>query len=300
MLYLPSQLELDLPNTAQEAVRDSESRFWIKAMQEELNSFEENQVWSLVDLPKAAKVVGNKWVFKCKCNQDGSTLHRARLVAKGFTQTHGTDYHETFAPVVRRTTIRILFATAVNHDLKIHHWYIKTAFLHGDLSETVYMCQPEGFEMKGMENKVCRLHKAVYGLKQAARSWNLKADKFLKNLGFKNFPDEACVYIKENKNSVIIVALYVDDFYIFFNSNEEKCDLLKALQSQFKVKDLGTAKNCLGMIIDRNWSEGTLNLHQEDYIHTVLTKFKFENCKDESATPLQEGTKPGDLRGHTS
>ncbi len=101
------------------------------------------EVWTLKPLPAGAKVIGNKWVFKKKENADGATLFRARLVAKGFTQTQGLDYHETFAPVVRGSTLRILFATAATFDLKIGHIDIKTAFLYGDLQETVYMAQPE-------------------------------------------------------------------------------------------------------------------------------------------------------------
>jgi transposase InsO family protein len=274
------------PSSLQEALSCPESEFWIKAMKEELESFEENNVWSLEDLPSDAKVVGNKWVYKRKIKANGSVLHRARLVAKGYSQTYGVDYFETFAPVVRRTTLRVLFATAVNYDLKIDHIDVKTAFLHGDLSERVFMSQPEGFTTKGFEDKVCRLHKAVYGLKQAARSWNLKADKVLKDNGFSKVPEEPCVYIKRSDISIIIIALYVDDFYLIYSHTEDKISLLKLLESNFKIKDLGETQNCLGIKLVRDWKQGTLILQQEDYILSILSRFNMSDCKP-SPTPME-------------
>lgn len=283
------------PDTIAEALESNESEYWIAAIQDELKSFEENNVWSLEPLPEGTKAVGNRWVFKTKLNTDGSVLYKARLVAKGFTQTYGVDYFETFAPVVRRTTLRILFSTAVNYDLMIDHLDVKTAFLNGDLDETVYMSQPEGFVVEGKEHMVCKLNKAVYGLKQAARSWNLKANKILKDQGFKNFADEQCVYIKSNKSSVIIIALYVDDFYLIYNNKEQKLELLKLLNTHFKVKDLGEAKDCLGVRLQRNWKDGTLILHQEDYIKNVLVKFHMQDCKPVT-TPMEFNLKLRDLK----
>ncbi|KAJ1525562.1 hypothetical protein ONE63_010366 [Megalurothrips usitatus] len=234
---------------------------WIEAMQDELDSFEKNSVWKLVPLPAGAKLVDNRRVFRKKENQDGTTLYRARLVAKGYTQMYGVDYHETFAPVVRRTALRILFSTAVNFNLHIDHLDVKNAFLYGDLSEDVFVCQPEGFTEQQSHGKVCKLQKAMYGLKQAARSWYWKIDKVLKPLGFKNLPDEPCVYHRVRKDSVIMLALYVDDFYVIYNSVNDKNDLVKALDSEFEIKDLGEAKNCLGMKLERDWKKGTLLIH---------------------------------------
>ncbi|KAJ1521765.1 hypothetical protein ONE63_003400 [Megalurothrips usitatus] len=179
-LYLAQKSDISphvhVPMTAREAMESRESIFWVKAMEDESQSFNDCKAWTLVAPQTTTKLVRNKWVFKKKTSPDGSTLFRARLVAKGYTQTYGVDYYETFAPVVKRPTLRLLFSLAVNFDLKIGHLDVKTAFLNGDLLETVYMAQPEGFVAGGCENHVCKLHKAVYGLKQAARSWNLKAD----------------------------------------------------------------------------------------------------------------------------
>ncbi|KAJ1530171.1 hypothetical protein ONE63_005102 [Megalurothrips usitatus] len=282
-----------VPVTVQEAVDSPEASFWLKAMEDELNSFESNRVWSLEAPANGAQVVGNKWVFKKKVDIDGSTLYRARLVTKGYTQTYGVDYFETFAPVVRRETLRILFSVAVNFNLKIAHLDVKTAFLHGDLKENVFLSQPDGFMIPGSEHLVCRLHKAVYGLKQAARSWNLKADQILKGEGFRNLPDEPCIYLKNPVNSVIIVALYVDDFYIFYRQESDKSKLLKALQTCVTIKDLGEARSCLGMEIVRN-SDGSILLKQEEYIESILARFSMKDCKG-AHTPMEFKLKLGHL-----
>ncbi|XP_052126145.1 uncharacterized protein LOC113209233 [Frankliniella occidentalis] len=267
-----------IPKDFNEAMNCTESDHWLEAMIDEIGSFEKNSVWELVPLPTGAKVVGNRWVYRRKTDKDGNTIYRARLVAKGYTQVHGIDYHETFAPVIRRSVLRMLFSVAVNFNLKIDHLDVKTAFLYGDLSEDVFMCQPEGFSVEGSESHVCQLKKAMYGLKQAARSWYQKADKVLKKLKFKNFPDEPCVYIKSTKTSVIMVALYVDDFFVIYNLTKDKNELLTALQLEFEIKDLGEAQNCLGMKIERDWNAGTLKLHQENYIESILAEYGMADC----------------------
>lgn len=140
---------------------------------------------------------------------------------------------------------------------------------------------------------MCRLHKAVYGLKQAARSWNLKADQILKGEGFRNLPDEPCIYLKNPVNSVIIVALYVDDFYIFYKQESDKSKLLKALQTCVTIKDLGEARSCLGMEIVRN-SDGSILLKQEEYIESILARFSMKDCKG-AHTPMEFKLKLGHL-----
>ena len=149
-------------------------KVWLDACREEIASIETNQTWVLVDLPAGAKPIGLKWVFKVKRNPDGSVnKYKARLVAKGYVQRHRIDYDEVFAPVARIETIRLIIALAASNRWEVHHLDVKTAILHGDLKEEVYVSQPEGFVVKGREDKVYRLSKALYGLKQAPRAWNL-------------------------------------------------------------------------------------------------------------------------------
>ena len=162
-----------------------EHKVWVKACEEELTSIEKNNTWVLVELPKGFKPIGLKWVFKIKRNADGSiSKYKARLVAKGYVQRHGIDYDEVFAPVARVETIRMVIALAASKNWEIHHLDVKTAFLHGELKEEVYVTQPEGFVIKGEETKFYRLHKALYGLRQAPRAWNVKLNQILKGLGF--------------------------------------------------------------------------------------------------------------------
>ena len=139
---------------------------WINAMEQEMKSLQENDVWELVELPKDQKTVGSKWVFKLKSGQDGSVeRYKARLVAQGFSQKYGTDYDETFCPVIRLESLCTMIALAVQHGLKLHQIDVTTAFLNGKLEEEVYMRQPEGFVAKGQEHLVCKLNKSLYGLR---------------------------------------------------------------------------------------------------------------------------------------
>ena len=136
---------------------------------------DKNQVWELVDLPAGCKRVGCKWVFKTKRDSKGNIeRYKARLVAKGFTQKDGIDYKETFSPVSKKDSLRIVMALVAHYDLELHQMDVKTAFLNGELEEEVYMDQPKGFETTGKENMVCKLKKSIYGLKRASRQWYLK------------------------------------------------------------------------------------------------------------------------------
>ncbi|RDX70843.1 hypothetical protein CR513_49870, partial [Mucuna pruriens] len=152
----------------QEALRSSDVSLWMTAMQEEIEALHRNKTWNLVELPKGRKAIGCKWVYKIKRDgNDQVERYRARLVLKGYAQKEGIDFNEIFSPVVRMTTIRIVLAMCAVFDLHLEQLDVKTAFLHGELEEEIYMLQPEGF--KTQENLVCRLTKSLYGLKQAPR-----------------------------------------------------------------------------------------------------------------------------------
>lgn len=159
------------PVTVEDAMRRPDREWWAAAMQEELQSFQENSAWEVVDTPKSATVVKCKWVFKRKIESENNRVrYRTRLVAKGFAQKEGVDFNETLSPVVRHTTLRLLFALSVKLDMFIFHLDVTTAFLNGDLKENVSMTIPEGLELNDCKNKVLKLKKAIYGLKQASRS----------------------------------------------------------------------------------------------------------------------------------
>jgi hypothetical protein len=188
-------------------------------MDEEMKSFQENNAWKLVDLPKAKTVVENKWPFKIKRNENTEVdRYKARLGAKGFSQQKGVDYDEIFSPVARFSSLRMLLALAVKYDLDVDHLDVKTAFLNGELQEEIFMSQPEGCVKKGNETKVCLLNKVVYGLKQSAHAWNQRLRNVLVELGLNQSRYEPCVYFLIHEDVIIIIAVYVDDLFVCFFS----------------------------------------------------------------------------------
>lgn len=286
------QDEIDVPETVQEALNSCESKHWRAAMQDEYDSFITNQCWTLVDLPKGKKPVKCKWIFTKKRGLNEELLrYKARLVAKGYSQQFGIDYSETFSPVVRYSTIRILLALAAQNDLEMEHLDVKTAFLNGDLEEIVFMEQPEGFIKERSENKVYRLNKAIYGLKQAAKSWYEKINGVLvKKLKFKKLSSEPCVYVYHHKGGYIIIALYVDDIMLFSSRSlvNKKEEIKNNLKEEFKMKDMGQASHILGMRITRN--ENKITLDQAGYTRKILERFHMSECNP-APTPMETGLK---------
>lgn len=212
-----------------EALEGPEKEQWKRAIAEELQSFKDSEAWELVDNPGDVTIVKCRWVLNKKYDVDNNVRYRARLVAKGFTQKPGVDYQETFSPVIRHSTLRLLFALSVQYGMDVTHLDITTAFLNGNLKENIFMYIPEGLIVKG-SNKVFKLKKAIYGLKQSSLAWYEKVEETLCNLGYCKSKLEPCVFIKNhNNNSIkIIVGIYVDDFIIFSNNKSESDSLIKA------------------------------------------------------------------------
>nr|GEU36513.1 putative retrotransposon protein [Tanacetum cinerariifolium] len=176
---------------------DPESNKCENAMNVEMQSMKDNEVWVLVYLPLDGKTVGSKWLFKKKTDMDGDVhTYKARLIANGFTQTYGVDYEETFSPLADIRAIRILISTSVFYDYEIWQIDVKSAFLNGHLSEEVYMKQPKGFVNTKYSNQVCKLKRSIYGLKQASRQWNKRFDDEIKKFSFTQNRDEPCLYLK--------------------------------------------------------------------------------------------------------
>ena len=177
--------ELEKPKTMSEARKRTEASKWLQAAQDEMSSLIEHETWSLTKPPPGRKIIGSKWVFKIKHDENGEAArYKCRLVAQGYTQAQGIDYHEMFAPVARFGGIRTLLATAAQREMHVHQMDVHTAFLNGKLDEDIYMCQPEGFVVKGKEDMVCHLHRSLYGLKQSPRCWNKELSCHLFQSGF--------------------------------------------------------------------------------------------------------------------
>ena len=177
---------------------DPDKDKWLTAMEQEMESMYSNSVWELIDLPESVRPIGCKWIYKKKSGVDGKVeTFKARLVAKGYTQKEGVDYEETFSPIAMLKSIRILLSIAVALDYEIWQMDVKTAFLNGYLDKSIYMMQPEGFIVEGQEQKVCKLLRSIYGLKQASRSWNLRFDETIKTFGFEQNVDEPCLQVHQ-------------------------------------------------------------------------------------------------------
>ncbi|WVZ88060.1 hypothetical protein U9M48_034614 [Paspalum notatum var. saurae] len=245
------------PSTIDQALSDPD---WVNAMHEELNNFTGNE---LEARPKGARVIGTKWVFRNKQDDEGNIVrNKARLVAKGYSQVEGIDFGEAFAPVVRLEAIWFLLAYASHHDMKLYQMDVKSAFLNGYINELVYVEQPSGFKDPNHPNHVYRLSKALYGLKQAP--------DFLIEKGFTIGRVDTNLFTKKTDNDLFVCQVYVDDI-IFGSTNEEYCkEFGKMMAKEFEMSMIGELTFFLG--------EGTF-IYQEKYTKDVLKRFKMDDCK---------------------
>ncbi|KAG8481304.1 hypothetical protein CXB51_026078 [Gossypium anomalum] len=236
------------PSNYSEAISCEDSEKWMFAMQEEMESLHKNKTWDLVKLPKGKKTVRCKWVFKKKEGTPGveEPKYKARLVAKGYSQVPGVDFTDVFSPVVKHSSIRALLGIVAMHDLELEQLDVKTAFLHGELEEDIYMQQPEGFTVSEKEDYVCLLKKSLYGLKQSPRQWYKRFDSFMTSHDFKRSSFDSCVYFKKNNDgSFVYLLLYVDDMLIAAKDKGEIRKVKAQLSEEFEMKDLGPAKRYL-------------------------------------------------------
>ena len=279
------------PQNWKEAMEGPDTNGWMAAAMDEWKALEEQGVFEKVDLPPDKNVLDTKWVFKVKTKGDGTfDRFKMRLVARGFRQVFGLDYNETFAPVGKYTTARALLAVATAREYEIHQMDISNAFLHGDLEEEVYMTQPEGFE--DGTNKVLKLKKSLYGLKQSPRCWNKALHQVLIDNHFKQSSADPSLYVLHNKKDPLWMLVYVDDLLIVSPSLPLISTIKNVLQENFKIKDLGEATYYLGMNINRNKKRGEMWLSHSKYATQVVDRYKL-NDGNPSPTPL-----PADFKVH--
>ncbi|UYV75574.1 hypothetical protein LAZ67_13000650, partial [Cordylochernes scorpioides] len=289
MLYKTEAQDIQTPTSYSEVLQlpKIEREKWLQAMNEELNSLEKNNVWELTPLPKDKKIIGCKWTYKQKLNSKGEIeRYKARLVAKGFNQKFGRDYEETFAPIVKHSTIRDFLAASVYKGMQVIHLDVKTAFLHGDLDKELYMELPEGLHTK-QTNKVCKLKKAIYGLKQAGRSWNTKIASTLIKNNFKQSIVDPCLFTKNEENHSIYLILYVDDMLLASDSEIIIQNTVKTLEKEFEIKNLGDPTQFIGIEISRN-REGELLLSQKNKIQELVERYNLQEAKP-TFTPMESG-----------
>ncbi|KAL0539470.1 hypothetical protein IC582_023682 [Cucumis melo] len=247
-------------------------------MEEEYSALLKENTWSLVPPSPSQNVVGSKWVFRLKRHIDGSILrYKARMVAKGFHQHPGVDFFEMFNPVIKASTIRVVLSIAVTNGWLLRQLDFNNAFLNGHLEENVYMMQPPGYVHLSYPNYACKLNKAIYGLKQAPREWNATLSKEHLKWGFINSRSNFSLFIFRRNNYVVLLLVYVDDIIVTGNDSVLISTLIKSLDKQFALKDLGRLTYFLGFQV--NYLESGFILNQGKYISDLLHKLQLSDLK---------------------
>ncbi|GJY60111.1 retrovirus-related pol polyprotein from transposon TNT 1-94 [Tanacetum coccineum] len=271
------------PVVFEEAVKEPK---WQKAMDEEIVAIERNKTWELVDLPKGQKVIDVKVSTKLKRNGEVDK-YKACLVAKGYKQVYGVDYKEVFSPVARHDTIRLVIALAAQNSWPIFHLDVKSAFLHGELKEQVFVSQPPGY-VKDI-HKVYKLNKALYGLKQAPRAWYGRIEAYFTEQGFRKCPYKYSLFVKvEDRWRILMVCLYVDDLLFTGNDTVMFEKFKKSVMAEFDMSDLGRLHYFLGIEVVQ--SDAGIFISQRKYMQEILKKFRMKDCNPVS-TPVEPGVK---------
>ena len=281
----------DEPSTYKQAMSSDKADEWQKAMNEELQSLKDNKVYTEVEREDDMNVIGCKWVYKIKRNEHGSIKrYKARLVAKGYNQEYGIDYGETFAPVLKYRSKRIVLATAaMDSDTVIEQLDVKTAFLNATVKEDIYVEVPDGVDMVGHRpvsdmssgKKVWKLNKALYGIKQAPKAWNDNINAFIKSLGYVQCIKDTCMYVKKSKtNRTMMLGLFVDDMMSVYKKQDrdEWNEYKKLMKKKYEISELGEVNHILGMKVTRE--DEVVKINQQLYIEDKLKMFDMDQCND--------------------
>jgi hypothetical protein len=261
-------------------------------MQEEYNSLLKNTTWNLVPLPSGRKLVRCIWVYRTKSVVDGQiSRYKARLVTKGFQQVHGIDYNETFALVAKMDSIRLTLSIATTKGWEVHKMDVNNAFLHGDLSEEIYMDQPQGFMQDS--SLVRRLKKSLYGLKQAPRAWYAKMDSYLLSQNFVHCKSDPNVYTLRTTDSLLLLVLYVDDLLITDCSTSAIATVKGILHDRFLMTIMGLLHFFLRLDISQDASG--IKLSWDKYARDLIERFHMTDYKS-APTPFLSGVKLEDGR----
>ena len=277
------------PTTFTEAVTGPNQVHWKAAIAAELRSMNDREVFQASHLPTGQRAIDTKWVFKVKRNADGTVnKYKARLVARGFKQKYGIDYTETFAPVFKFVTLRMVVGLATFLGWPIELLDVVTAFLYGKMKETVFIHIPEGMTV-GDDSNCLQLLKSIYGLKQASRVWNETFDEFVCSIGFEVSKFDPCRYIKCIDGHCVLLLVYVDDVLVTGSSADAIASVKNQLKDRFEMTDSGACKFVLGIELVYN-SDGSLTLCQRRYIDDILKRFGMADCKP-AASPVDISSK---------
>jgi hypothetical protein len=272
------------PRSYDEAMHSIDATKWKQAAKREYDSLIENGTWTLVELPKDRKPIKCKWIFKIKTKDGVIDKYKARLVAKGYSQIPGVDYDETFAPVPQPKTVRLILALAAQLGMKAKQYDVETAFLNGKLDQEIYMEQPEGF--MNDKNRVCKLHKSLYGLKQSPRIWNEDLTRTMSAAGYKQCRSDACVFVRQYADHHAFVLVWVDDIVIVSDDDALIADTERKLSAPYKLKKLGDINWLLRMRVSHDLTSHTTSVTQHEYVNQLFTQFNMEEANSVS-TPAQ-------------
>ena len=260
------------PRTFQEALRDHNAPIWIRGMMEELTSHDENGTWRPAVLPDGRKALTARWVFKLKYDGEGSVNRfKARLVARGFQQKEGIDYEETFSPAVKSDSYRVLFAIAAARGWDVHQYDFKTAFLNGDLLQSLFMKAPDGVPVP--KGHVLQLIKTLYGLKQAPRAWYDKLRQALIADGWRVLTSDSCVFAHDSLE--LYLGVWVDDITLTGPDTKQFACFEQSIGQQFKLQALGPVTYYLGMNVKQD--QDSITLSQSKYVKQILMSHKADN-----------------------
>jgi hypothetical protein len=260
-LTATSSVASPVPSNYHSALADPN---WRAAMADEYRVLMDNGTWRLVPRPPGVNIVSGRWLWKLKYNADDTLpKHKARWVSRGYNQKPGVDYDETFSPVVKQGTIRIVLSIATSRQWPIHQLDVKNVFLHGHLEETVYCEQPPGFVEPSHPDYVCLLQKSLYGLKQAPRAWNKRFATYHRSLGFVASAMDTSLFVYRNGDDIAYLLLYVDDIVLTASSDTLLQHIIDRLHSEFAMTDLGDLHDFLHMSVTR--SSDRLFLSQRQY-----------------------------------
>nr|GEW11551.1 ribonuclease H-like domain-containing protein [Tanacetum cinerariifolium] len=277
-----------LPKYYRDAFNDPN---WQNAMRDEYIALIKNKTWVLVPRPTDTNIVRCMWFFHHKYLADGTLSHyKARLVANGSTQLEGVDIDDTFCLVVKPGTIQTVLSLAVSRHWLIHQLDVKNAFLHGDLSETVYMHQPPGFRDSKYPDHVSLLQRSLYGLKQAPRAWFQWFASYITHVGFQSSRCDSSLFIYRHEMDTTYLLLYVDDIVLTASSQPLLQQIIASLHREFSMTDLGSLNYFLGISVTRD-SSGMF-LYQKKYAVKILEKAHMVNCNS-SQTPVDSESKLG-------
>jgi hypothetical protein len=284
----PAQSELtDEPQTLREVLARPDAAQWKQSMDEEIQALLSMGVYEIVPSPPNVHALDCRWVYKIKRDSVGNIdKYKSRVVVKGFQQKAGVDYDEIFAPVSRHATVRVILSMAAVYELDVHQMDVKTAFLHGELTEVAYMRLPPGYQDDG---RVCLLKKALYGLKQAARAWYLKLKGTLLKFGYKVATADPSLYLRGNGNGMVVLLVYVDDI-LLMGSTDNVLTAKGELMDAYSSHDLGEVSYFLGFEIVRDRSAKTVWIGQTKLIRDTLRRYALDNSNP-TVLPMDAGLK---------